>query len=133
MEIKLKYFTVPEAEALIPAIIEHLSVAQEAKIRIEHKIEEWRRRHKDLPPSEEAVLRGQVDYMASQLEKVLGEIADLGCIPKDLDMGLIDFPTRIDGKEGYLCWKLGEKRITHWHNLTDGFSGRRKLKETRSV
>jgi hypothetical protein len=66
--------------------------------------------------------------MASQLEKTLGKIADLGCVPKDLDAGLIDFPTRIDGKEGYLCWKLGEKRITHWHNLTDGFSGRIKLK-----
>jgi hypothetical protein len=133
MSIKLRYFNVPEAEALLPPIIELLSVGQEIKVKIEQKIEEWRKKHDNLTPAEEAVLRGQVDFMASRLENVLGEIAEMGCIPKDLDVGLIDFPTRIDGKEGYLCWKLGEKHITHWHNLTDGFSGRKKIKETRSV
>lgn len=133
MTIKLRYFNVSEAEALLPTIIERLDKAKEAKERIEIKIDEWRKKHKKLSDADEAVLRGQVDYMASQLENILGEIAALGAIPKDLDLGLIDFPARLDGKEGYLCWKLGEKKVSHWHNLTEGFSGRKKIKAPRST
>jgi len=112
---------------LIPTILGRLEAAREAKVRIEQKIDEWRKRRKTMTAAEEAVLKGQVDYMATQLENVLGDITALGCMPKDLDAGLVDFPTRIDGKEGYLCWKVGESNITYWHNLTDGFSGRKKL------
>jgi hypothetical protein len=41
--------------------------------------------------------------------------------------GLVDFPTLVDGEEAYLCWRLGEERIEHWHGLEEGFAGRKAL------
>ncbi len=127
MGINLKYFSPPEAEALIPQLTEIFAAAYGTKSLIEEKVENWRRVHKKLTPAEEAVIRGQVDFLASQLETQLGQVTELGATPKDLDAGLVDFPARIDGHEGFLCWKLGEKKIKYWHSLTDGFKGRRPL------
>jgi hypothetical protein len=124
----LRYFSIEEAEALLPKIRTIFDSANETKRLIEEKVDGWRKVHKKLNEAEEAVMRGQVDYLAARLEEQLGEIAEMGGVPKDLDEGLVDFPARINGKEGYLCWKLGEKKISHWHSLTEGFSGRKKLK-----
>ena len=46
---------------------------------------------------------------------------------KDLDVGLIDFPTLYRGEEVYLCWKLGETGIQYWHGIDEGFRGRKKI------
>jgi hypothetical protein len=46
---------------------------------------------------------------------------------RDLDRGLIDFKTTFEGREVFLCWKIGERSIQHWHELEDGFAGRRKI------
>ena len=51
----------------------------------------------------------------------------VGNVIRDIDRGLIDFPSLRDGAEVYLCWELGEERITHWHDLGSGFAGRRPL------
>ncbi len=128
MSLKLRYFTVTEAESLLPQIMELLTEARATKTMIEKKVDAWRKIHKKIKPADEAVMRGQVDFMASQLEAQLNKIAALGCIPKDLDQGLIDFPARIDNREGYLCWKVGEGKIRFWHNLTDGYAGRKPLR-----
>jgi hypothetical protein len=127
MSLKLKYFTVEEAESLLSRISEILRSALDTKIRIELKVDEWRKARASSSEAEEAVFRGQVDFLASQLERQLSDIAEMGAIPKDIDSGLVDFPARIADKEGYLCWKLNEPRITHWHGLTEGFSGRKLL------
>lgn len=54
-------------------------------------------------------------------------IREIGCEFKDLDQGLIDFPSIRDGRLVYLCWKRGEPRIMYWHELDTGFVGRQKL------
>ena len=122
-----KYFSVTEADSLIPALSGILAAARELKQKIEAKVDDWRRRREGLPAAEEAVLRGQVDFLAAQLEATLQKVIDLGCFPKDLELGLVDFPCRIEGREAYLCWRLGERRIEYWHGLTDGFQGRQRL------
>ena len=129
----MKYFSIDEAESLIIQITEIFNAAKETKFLIEKKVDSWRKTHAKLSPAEEAVIRGQVDFLASQLETQLGDITALGCTPKDLDAGLVDFPARIDGQEAYLCWKVGEKKIAYWHGLTEGFQGRKPLnkKENR--
>lgn len=132
MTIKLKYFTVDEAESLIPKFTEILRSSLATKSKIEEKIAEWRKAVDTMTPPEAAVYQGQVEFLASQLEKQLGEIAEMGAMPKDLEAGLVDFPARIDDREGYLCWRLGEAKITHWHGLTEGFAGRRPLNDKES-
>jgi hypothetical protein len=63
------------------------------------------------------------EVMKSNLERILST----GCVIKDLDVGLLDFPAIIDNEEVYLCWKLGEDRIRFYHRQNEGFSGRKPL------
>ena len=48
-------------------------------------------------------------------------------VVRDIDSGLVDFPAVIDGREVYLCWRLGEESVDHWHDLDSGFGGRTPL------
>lgn len=68
-------------------------------------------------------LRGLVE----ELEQLIHEIEACGGQFKGLELGLVDFPSEIDGQIGLLCWQYGEKEITHWHPLETGFDGRQPL------
>ncbi len=46
---------------------------------------------------------------------------------RDIDTGLVDFPTVIQGEEAYLCWRLGEPEVAYWHRRDEGFINRRPL------
>jgi hypothetical protein len=79
--------------------------------------------------------REELQQVQSELERdddrmreYLQELADLGVELKDPFSGLIDFPCRMNGRDVYLCWKLGEPEVAHWHDLDAGFAGRQKLK-----
>ena len=67
------------------------------------------------------------DSSARQLKQTIDRIHEHGCLVKDLDMGLIDFPTLFNGQEVYLCWKLGESGIQFWHGIEEGFRGRKPI------
>ena len=67
------------------------------------------------------------DSAASRLQAVMEAIQEHGCHVKDLDTGLLDFPTLYEGQEVYLCWRLGEQRIEFWHAIEDGFRGRKPI------
>jgi hypothetical protein len=64
-----------------------------------------------------------VEVMKSNLERILST----GCLIKDLDVGLLDFPSIINNEEVYLCWKLGEDRIRYYHRPEEGYGGRKPL------
>ena len=59
----------------------------------------------------------------------LSEINAIGVQVKDLDIGLLDFPCRVDGEIVLLCWKMGEPTITHYHGTEEGYAGRRPIDE----
>lgn len=61
------------------------------------------------------------------VQEGLGGIVEMGGAPKDLALGLVDFPHRRDGREVNLCWKYGEREIRFWHGMDEGFSGRKPL------
>ena len=63
----------------------------------------------------------------AQLNSLLAEFAARDIQIKDLDRGLIDFPTILGGKEVFLCWELDEPDIEFWHDLSSGYSGREPL------
>lgn len=65
----------------------------------------------------------------ARLREMAEEIESLGCLIKDLDIGLVDFPSRLGDREVYLCWKLGEPGILFWHYVEEGFAGRKPLDE----
>ena len=59
---------------------------------------------------------------AESLKTALNRILETGCVIKDLDVGLLDFPAVIDNEDVYLCWKLGEDRIRFYHRQDEGFA-----------
>jgi len=65
--------------------------------------------------------------IAERLKAALESIQETGCIVKDLDIGLVDFPTLFRGDEVYLCWKMGEPAIEFWHGIHEGFAGRKAI------
>lgn len=62
-----------------------------------------------------------------RIKDALGEIDATGVQVKDLDIGLLDFPCKVEGEILLLCWKLGEATITHWHGTEEGFAGRKPI------
>jgi len=67
--------------------------------------------------------------LTGQVRDGLASVTELGAVPKDLGMGLVDFPFLLEGKEIYLCWRFGEKKIRFWHGLDEGFAGRKLIPE----
>lgn len=79
-----------------------------------------------VPESSDA-LRVRIEALAEELNLLQEELAEVGCELKDWSTGLIDFPGEREGRRIWLCWKLGEPAITHWHEVDEGFSGRKPL------
>jgi hypothetical protein len=67
------------------------------------------------------------DAVMTKLRAAIDEVQEIGCVIKDLDTGLIDFPTLLRGVEVYLCWKMGEPAIGYWHGIEEGFRGRKAI------
>jgi hypothetical protein len=126
-----KYFTVDEANALLPRLRE-LVTALRLKVR---ELEPRRRRLEAAVRRargnghnvESETLAGEVDRLRKEIEAALGQIGDMGVEVKDVEQGLLDFRTLRDGREVYLCWRLGEPAVAYWHDLETGFGGRQPL------
>ena len=71
-----------------------------------------------------AALRQEVSDFSARIERYLHELAALGAEVRDLELGLVDFPTLIDGEPAYLSWRLGEEAVCWWHPADKGFSDR---------
>jgi hypothetical protein len=71
--------------------------------------------------------RSRRDSAATALRAAIEQVQETGCVLKDLDIGLVDFPTLLRGVEVYLCWKLGEPAIEYWHGVEEGFRGRKAI------
>ncbi len=71
--------------------------------------------------------RSRRDRSAESLKNVVEQLQETGCLIKDIDIGLVDFPTLFRKREVYLCWKLGEPEIAFWHGVDEGFAGRKPI------
>jgi hypothetical protein len=71
-------------------------------------------------------LQARAVNLITRLRDLLREISELGVEVKAAD-GLVDFRSKLHGRTVYLCWKYGEERITHWHELDTGFTSRQPL------
>lgn len=72
-------------------------------------------------------LRSEIDTLTEKLSEAASELEELGVEFKGIDLGLVDFPTMIEGDLAYLCWSYGEDRIGFWHSPDGGYAGRRPL------
>jgi len=135
-----KYFDRHEAEELLPAIGEFLEEARKQKRALDSitaEISDAALRIMmlggSLPPFAELNRKKtQREKVAEQLARAVEEIQQIGCLVKDLETGLVDFPSLREGEKVYLCWKLGEARIGYWHGIEEGFAGRKPLDEAEA-
>lgn len=129
----MKHFTAEEADALIPELEKIFEAVAELAAQAEMKSAALRRRQEtgDSDAAGSAIERSQLQFLASGINEWLQKIVALGALPKGMDPALVDFPSRVDGREAYLCWKLGEKRVAYYHPVDGGFSTRKPLPKRR--
>ena len=125
----MRYFTLAEAEALLPEISPILDAVRAVHAKAEAKVLKLRALEASAEPAhvEIALERSQLQFLIDDINGRLRKILELGAMPKGVDPTLVDFPHRLDGREVYLCWRHGEKNISHYHGLEEGFAGRRPL------
>jgi hypothetical protein len=80
-----------------------------------------------VPYEQAAQWRAEVDSYSQNLRGALERIQSTGCVVKDLDSGLLDFPARLNDEAIYYCWRLGEDRIRFYHRQDEGFAGRKPI------
>lgn len=86
------------------------------------------------PYSEEVLqMQREIERDMDRLQAFVDELGELGVELKSATEGLVDFRSRIDNRDAYLCWKLGEEEIAYWHPLNAGFEGRQSLLEGASA
>ena len=130
-----RYFTLAEARAALPVVGRSIREAVQAKAHYqeaEKAIQDLVQRilmrgglNVDTVAAE--AWKAQYDSNAQTLKNSMERIEDLGVLVKDLDIGLVDFPTLFRGEEVYLCWRMDEDDIDHWHGVNEGFNGRRPI------
>jgi hypothetical protein len=130
-----KTFTLHEAQTLLPVVEALLLRAQAAGARageLETEMQELSQRifmsggmHVNV--AQAAKRRAEREKALQEARDTLAELDEIGVQVKDLEKGLLDFPSVMDGRDVLLCWMLGEKEIGYWHTPEDGFAGRKPL------
>lgn len=128
-----RLFTPAEATATLPALRPELERLRRRKTALDRD----RRTLATLTPAmranghaaEAMGLEQRIDELARQIAEGIRGIAGQGIELKDIDQGLVDFPSLREGRVVYLCWLLGEERVGWWHEIEAGIAGRQPLEE----
>lgn len=123
----MQYFTLREANALLPVVRAIIGKMLESRQRIlDLQPELW--------PAIQAAATNGGSKAASKaaneiaiLQGLIGDLNRLGVLLKDLNTGLIDFPALYRGREVFLCWQYGEEQVSFWHEVDAGFAGRQPV------
>ena len=135
--MSIRTFTLPEAQRLLPILESLLKTAISSKKLVEEVDSELQEiAHRVFLNGGTLIRVVEVARRKAEREKAIqrakdavAEIHATGVQVKDLDIGLLDFPCKVEGEIVLLCWKLGETRITHWHSTEEGFAGRKPIDE----
>ena len=122
-----KYFTIQEADralVLVKRIVGDIVREYHALLDLQESID-----------AAEAVrqfaradaARDRLGQTAERLRVYLEELDEVGVSLRDWSVGIVDFPSIVDGKEVQLCWQAGESRVSHWHESHGGNRGRQPL------
>ena len=119
-----KNYTVDEANALLPHLaptLIELRASSDEALRIKEAIEEAASTNGGSSKAE------RWRKKLARVQELIDRISEWELELRDLETGLVDFPSEIAGRPAYLCWRLGEPEVAHWHSPDDGFQGRRRL------
>jgi hypothetical protein len=124
-----RVFSLFEANQLIPQLQSHLTTVQERKGVLVQTREEVQKASANADHGGGTTVGSHYVKSLQDISTNLRAIHELGVVVKDIDLGLCDFPHVRDGRVVYLCWKLGEKEIRWWHEVTTGYKDRCPLED----
>jgi hypothetical protein len=130
-----RYFTLAEARAALPDVgrtireaVQSKTLYAEAEKAIHDLVQRILMRGGVQVDTDAAeAWKTQLNSNGQALKTATERIEEMGVLVKDLDVGLVDFPTLFRGEEVYLCWRMDEDDIDHWHGVQEGFRGRRPI------
>jgi hypothetical protein len=117
-----RLYTVDEANALMPDLRERLVRIRDARQVLLQSAELV----KERVATDGGGTHGGRDYWQAQstLRAEIERLAEENIVLRDPESGLVDFPGEREGRRVWLCWRAGEERVEHWHELDTGFVGR---------
>lgn len=129
---EIRLFTLEEAERTLPLVRRIVADLVSAYPGWRAGVAKYEALSLDARPeggetAEMVAVRDAVAAKAERIDGYLRELEEIGCVFKGFDAGLVDFHSLRDDRPIYLCWRLGEERISHWHEIDSGFSGRQPI------
>ncbi|HSI33958.1 MAG TPA: DUF2203 domain-containing protein [Tepidisphaeraceae bacterium] len=115
-----KRFTLEQANKALPLVRRVVSDIVATRARAGDLQAQLESAHAD----QHKAIQAELDVAIDKLHAYLDELTEIGVELKDFTSGLIDFTGRHQGRDVYLCWKLGEERVAYFHELNSGFAGR---------
>lgn len=133
LESEKKFYSVADANRALPLvraivadIVGQYRQVEELQQRLSRVSRDRKRPTDDLYAAELSHTQTELDTEEDRLRTYIDELKKLGVELKSED-GLCDFPSMMDGREIYLCWRLGEPQVSHWHELEAGVAGRQRI------
>jgi len=133
----LRFFSLAKANSalvLVRPIVAEIMQRHKRLVQIQSEIEEVERRLPGISERDSRIYDQISDDLYDEMNAVLGhvthnveELQAIGCIFKDFLVGIVDFPAHFAGRDVYLCWQFGEKEISNWHEMEEGFNGRNAI------
>jgi hypothetical protein len=124
-----RLFSLEEANQLLPQLETHLRAVREAKDVLFSTHHEIQLASAHATEGGGSVVGGIYIRALQKINEQLQAIQELGVLVKDLDMGLCDFPHKLEGRVIFLCWKSGELKVMWWHDVHTGYNDRQPLLE----
>jgi len=129
-----KYFSLAEANRTLPLvrrIVDDITAMypkwRDLVYRYEYVAAQARPDWGESP--EQLALHAEIEGVARDINQYLHELEQVGCVFKGFEQGLVDFYGKLDGRDVFWCWQVGEDRIDHWHDVEAGYAGRQPVPE----
>lgn len=116
--LEIEFGRVARARAELAPLIEALGGAEEAVAILHGGEVASEDREKDAE---------RLRHLAAEITDAVERVNEMGCLVKDIELGLVDFYAMQDGEPVLLCWQFGEPAVAHWHGVDEGYAGRKPL------
>ncbi len=137
MEKPPQVFTIEGINALIPRLSDLVAAQLERRTAIEKKLRDLAAFTGEVPEAialaetdtnEVADLKRELMIRIDEYQVGWKSLEEMGAVLKDARMGLLDFYGTVEGKLVWLCWRYGEKEVSHYHALDEGYTARKELR-----
>ncbi len=124
----MRYFTIEEANSILPQIKLLVEEIKEKREKLYDVIENYEMEIEEKNYELEVMyLKTEIKEMNDNINELIEIIESFGIFVKGLDPFLVDFPAEYNGKTIYLCWREDEDEIEYWHDIGEGFAGRKHI------